>query len=390
MNPVQTNEEWIKGFGEVVPEEKSRANARTINYSAGSLHIEPSSSLPKSKIPKILKDIPDPFEGLLKMEVTQGKVQEIQDAKFIFLNLIVGGHLIAIIGKAGSGKTAFLTYIAAILAKMGYQVIYVNADASASDIKDYARHASDHGYTLLNPDITGHTNDQVVEYLKQMSLIDKDYSNVVLVLDTLKKFTDLMAKNKGKAFYSILRALSAKGMTVICLGHCNKYDGLDGLPIYEGTGDLRSDFDELIYLIPIKNPDGSLTVSTHKDKVRAELEDLTFVIGSDRNVTVSPRHIDTLSLSKHKKQLHEDSDTISFILENIKSMGKSATDLFEISKTQQSGFTRRGLENVLKRHCSEFSVDPLWLSIAQPKYGFRYGLISDEYKNQLTNQRRGV
>jgi hypothetical protein len=179
-------------------------------------------------------------------------------------------------------------------------------------------------------------------------------------------------------------------MTEICLGHCNKYDGQDGLPIYEGTGDLRNDFDELIYLIPIKNPDGSITVSTHIDKSRASLEELTFVIDSDRCVTVQPRHIDTLELSKHKKQLHEDSDEISFILENIRVLSKSATELFEIAKTQQSGFSRRKLENVLKRHCSEFSVDPLWLSIAQPKYGFRYGLISDEYKNQIANQRRGV
>lgn len=390
MNPVQTNEEWIKGFGETVPAKESRARGRAINFKAGSQHIELLPSQPKSKIPKILKDIPDPFAGLMNMKVTENKVKEIQDAKFIYLKLFVAGHLIAIIGKAGAGKTAFLTFIAGLLAKASYEVIYVNADASASDIKDYARHAKDHGYTLLNPDITGHTNDQVVEYLKQMSLIDKDYSNVVLVLDTLKKFTDLMAKNKGKTFYSILRALTAKGMTVICLGHCNKYDGLDGLPIYEGTGDLRNDFDELIYLIPIKNPDGSITVSTHIDKSRAQLEELTFVIDSDRGVTVQPRHIDTLALSKHKKHLQEDADEISFILENIRILSKSSNDLFEISKIQKRGFARRRLDGVLKRHCSAFSVDPLWLSIAQPKYGFRYGLIADEYKNQLTNQRRGV
>jgi len=387
MIRVQSAAQFVEELGEIKSIEEIRLAVKKINMTVAGTRIDVSDF---RKTPSTPKDITTPFEGLMNMRVTESKVQEIQDAKVIFKNIIVKGHMIAFIGKAGSGKTALLTHIAAVLGEEGYEVLYVNADASASDIKDYAQHANDHKYTLLNPDITGHTNDQVVEHLKQMSLNDGDYSNVVLILDTLKKFTDLMAKNKGKAFYSILRALSAKGMTLICLGHCNKYDGLDGLPIYEGTGDLRNDFDELIYLIPIKNPDGSITVSTHIDKSRAQLEELTFVIDLDRGVTVQPTHIDTLAVSKNNKQLNEDAEAITFVLENIRVLSKSASDLYEIAKTQKSGFTRRGLEKVLKRHSSDFSVKPLWLSIAAPRFGYRYGLISLEYQNQLTNMRRGV
>ena len=45
---------------------------------------------------------------------------------------------------------------------------------------------------------------------------------------------------------------------------------INGKPIYEGTGDLRSDVDELIYFIPEKHEDGSMTVSTDPDKTRGK------------------------------------------------------------------------------------------------------------------------
>ncbi|APB98826.1 AAA family ATPase [Polynucleobacter asymbioticus] len=191
----------------------------------------------------------NPFGGLYSMRVTSEMVKQIGDARFAWLQLIPQGHAVVICAKPNGGKTTIFTQAAADMAKDGYAVIYINADASASDIKEYAHHAIDYGYTLINPDISGQSNEQVVAELKFMASLEHDYSNTVLILDTLKKFTDMMAKSKGKVLYSILRALTSKGMTVIALAHTNKYDGEDGLPMYEGTADLRADCDDLIYLI---------------------------------------------------------------------------------------------------------------------------------------------
>ena len=50
-------------------------------------------------------------------------------------------------------KTTLMVHIAGEMAKAGYRVMYINADASASDIKDYKFHAMEYGYSLINPDL---------------------------------------------------------------------------------------------------------------------------------------------------------------------------------------------------------------------------------------------
>ncbi len=326
----------------------------------------------------------NPFEGLMAMEVTSEIISKIADAKFAWLDLIVQGHMIAICAKPNGGKTTIMVHAAGEMSfKHGYQVIYINADASASDLKEYKNHAIDFGYKLLNPDLANVSAEDVVNELKLMSLRDYDLSNYVLILDTLKKFTDMMNKSKGKEFYSILRALTTKGMTVICLAHTNKYDDKDGKPVFEGVGDLRSDFDELIYLIPVKNDDGSITVSTSIDKCRAILTEYSFSISPDREVSVLNHHVDTLAVSLHQRHLEEDSDVIQFILENIQPYSKSVTELHITSKKLGIGFSRKRLDSVLKRYSSQNSKNPKWLALPAPTYGTKYSLITPEYLNEL-------
>ena len=59
----------------------------------------------------------------------------------------------------------------------------------------------------------------VIKRLRQMATIpDVRYDKVVVVLDTLKKCTDLIQKNNIKEFMGLLRQLTGRGMTVIfCL-----------------------------------------------------------------------------------------------------------------------------------------------------------------------------
>ena len=95
--------------------------------------------------------------------------------------------------------------------------------------------------------------------------------NIVFIFDTLKKIINVINKAHAKQLFSILRKLSAKGMTTILLAHTNKYTDDNGHPIYEGTGDMRSDVDELIYLLPQKHSDGTMTVTTHPDNPMNQL-----------------------------------------------------------------------------------------------------------------------
>ena len=328
----------------------------------------------------------DPFKGLLSMEVTEEIVKNIADAKFAWRRLIPEGHMIAICSKANGGKTTLMVHIAGDMAKDGYRVIYINADASASDIKEYKHHAMEYGYTLINPDLTNGTADKVIEELRFASTSQSDCSKVVIVLDTLKKFGDMMNKAKSKHFNSLLRTLTAKGITVICLAHTNKHDDKDGKPIFEGTGDLRNDFDELIYLIPIRNPDGTTTVSTLKDKTRADIRDESFVITADREVKLLEHHIDTLAISEWQKNLADDEPVIKFILQHISPISKTATELRTIAINTNVKYSRNRLESVLKRYSAGNSPDPKWSAIPASTIGFKYGVIDLKYAETLRKE----
>ncbi len=335
---------------------------------------------------KVIAINQDPFKGLLTMEVTEEIIKNIADAKFAWRQLIPQGHMVVICSKANGGKTTLMVHIAGEMAQAGYRVMYINADASASDIKDYKYHAMEYGYTLINPDLTNGTADQVTEELRQIAIAEGDFSKVVIVLDTLKKFGDMMNKSKSKQFNSLLRTLTTKGITVICLAHTNKHDDKEGKPIFEGTGDLRNDFDELIYLIPVRNPDGTTTVSTLKDKTRADIRDESFIITADREVKLLDHHVNTLAINEWQKNLADDQAVIKFILEHISPISKTTTELREIAIERNIKYSRTRLDAVLRRYSAGNSPDPKWTASPASTIGFKYGVIDPDYAEQLRKE----
>lgn len=320
------------------------------------------------------------------MEVTAEAVSKIADAEFAWLDLIVQGHMIAICAKPNGGKTTIMVHAAGEMAsKNGYQVIYINADAAASDLKHYKKHAGDFGYKLLSPDLANEAPEKVIHELKKLAIGNHNLSGHVLILDTLKKFTDMMCKKRGKELYSILRALTTKGMTIICLAHTNKYNDNDGKPIFEGVGDLRSDFDELIYLIPCKNEDGSMTVSTAIDKCRAVLQECSFNISANRDVHVLNKYVDTVAASHLQEKLKDDDDVIQFISNNIELQSKSVTELYELARGSGLHLSRKRIDSVLKRYSDVSSSSPKWSTSPAPTNGIKYGLIASNHSNKLSN-----
>lgn len=214
-------------------------------------------------------------------------VKSMEEATFIIPNLIVRGHLHALIAEANGGKTALMIHQAAKIAEQGFNVWYVNADAGPGDLKSHFAHAQKHGYKVIAPDAKqGGSPEKVVALFKEAANNDVNMSNAVFIMDTLKKFTEVIQKSDAKEFYKLLRKLTVKGATVILLGHSNKYRGEDGKQVYEGTADLRNDVDNLIYLNSVKNEGTNrLEITTQPDKIRADYKPRSFFINlSDRSV----------------------------------------------------------------------------------------------------------
>jgi hypothetical protein len=214
-------------------------------------------------------------------------VKSMEEATFIIPNLIVRGHLHAFIAEANGGKTALMVHQAAKMAEIGFEVYYVNADAGPGDLKRHFAHAKQHNYEVIAPDAKqGGSPEQVVALFKQAASDGVNMSNAVFILDTLKKFTEVIQKSDAKEFYKLLRKLTVKGATVIMLGHSNKYRGEDGKQVYEGTADLRNDVDNLIYLNSVKNElTNRLEITTQPDKIRADFQPRSFFVNlADRSI----------------------------------------------------------------------------------------------------------
>lgn len=234
-------------------------------------------------------------------------VNEMANAEFLIPNVIVKGHLGIYAAPANGGKSALFRYFCELLCKDGMKVFYINVDAGANDLKRHYEHAKKHGYDVIAPDAhRGKSTEDVIAILKKMADSGQSLDKTVFILDTLKKFVDVINKSKAKEFYKLLRALTVRGATVCCLGHCNKYKGEDGLPIYEGTADLRNDCDELIYFDGALNESTNvLEITTRPDKERATFHPVSFHIDRNDGLRVKPLCIAINILPKDDREIIE-------------------------------------------------------------------------------------
>ena len=65
----------------------------------------------------------------------------------------------------------------------------------------------------------------------------------MLILDTLKKFTDIMDKRKETEFMKAAREFVLHGGSLILLAHVNKHADAEGRVVYSGTSDVVDDID---------------------------------------------------------------------------------------------------------------------------------------------------
>lgn len=288
----------------------------------------PISPLAHNALDSFPEKRPGSLEQLFGDELLrQEDVDAMDDAEIIYPDLIVKGHVEAVVSPANGGKTTIMIYVCEKLALEGMEVFYINVDGSPGDLKRHFIHAKKHGYKVLAPDARqGGSIQSIHKKLHSLSTGILPLNNTVLVFDTLKKFVQVIDKPKAAAFFKLTRALSVKGATVILLGHTNKHAGEDGQMVFEGTADLRNDVDELIYLDCYKNEaEGVLEVTTRPDKVRAELKPKTFIIdlkngrevselGYTKNIVAKEKRL-ILELFKDaiNSGLHSQKDLLDFV-----------------------------------------------------------------------------
>ena len=291
----------------------------------------------------------DPLGEFMEFVVTDEELSEISSPNWVYPGLVSQGQLTVIVAVPNGGKTTIMHALSGEMVEKGFRVLYVNADISAVDAKDFITRSKQMGVEPLTPDLKiGGSMDAVVEKLRKLVSQPIDLSKVVFIFDTLKKMGNLINKASTKDLFKLLRQLTSRGATVVCLGHANKYPDQDGKPVYEGTGDVRSDCDNLIYFIPDKHADGSMTVSVVPDKTRAALECMTFSISPDRKVTRTDEYVDVIKDKEKREQRQKDEHVIEIITGGMQGGSSKQSDLIECCRNH--GISDRKSRDCLKRY----------------------------------------
>lgn len=168
------------------------------------------------------------------------------DTKPLLGQIVMDGQATMIYAAPNAGKTLITlhTVLEAIAAGRiaADRVLYVNADDGSQGLAVKVRLLEDVGAHMLAPGHKGMKTKDLIEKLRQ-SIEDGTARGTLVIIDTLKKFTDLMDKKRTSEFGQVCREYVSAGGTVLALGHTRKLPKANGSPQYQGTTDILEDFD---------------------------------------------------------------------------------------------------------------------------------------------------
>jgi hypothetical protein len=328
---------------------------------------------------------------LINDSLAEMRAQMLADV-FVLDGIALLGQLTVIYAKPNAGKTLTTIYMLKESIKAGRikgkDVYYVNADDSGSGLTVKGEIAVKYGFGMVSPGYKGFESDHLVKHLKQM-IVDDTARGKIVVLDTLKKFTDLMHKTKGTEFMKVAREFTLKGGTMIMLAHANKNRGGDGKIVAGGTSDISDDADCVYLLDEVSKTATTKTVIFENAKKRGNnLQELSFsyALSSENygELLESVKALDFDTIQQTKKEvlthakLEKDKHAIEAITDAINQGNHKQLDVLKYAM-KTWGISQRQSRNVLDEYTGEkISNSSLWRVQAGEKNSKIYYLLTDE------------
>ena len=351
-----------------LPDEEVAAIAKSVSRYASEAPISPLARPPK------------PVGTMQDFMLSKEEVEKIQRTKWVIEDIAPQSHVVVIVGAPGAGKTTIMFHLCCLISDE-YVVNYIHADTNPGDAKDYYERAWKHGVNYATPDmVVGKSMEDVMNFLRAKANGAEELYDQVFVIDTLKKTANMIDKDNLKKATQVFRKLSSRGATLLLLGHTNKHKNNEGDFVFEGTQDLRADVDEMIFLIPHKEPDGSLLVSTKVDKQRSEMKERSFRIHEDRTVEVLEEWTNVSRLVEQEKQRKKDKPIVDAIRDAI--LHGTTLKGQITSHCSNLGLGGPKAINKVLHYYSNEGEDPIWRIERFPseKNAIRYKLIDDFFE----------
>lgn len=218
------------------------------------------------------------FVGSLKQYSLLGKLDEIRkyavDAKPLLGSVSLKGQFTVFYGNSNAGKTLLTLHMlrdAIIGGRIeADNVIYANMDDSAAGLLAKGEIAEELGFHQMAIGHLDLTKDKFIQGIKDM-IASKEASGMLIILDTLKKFTDVMNKQESSEFGQLMRQFTAVGGSVLALAHTNKNRDRDGQLVQTGTADIPQDAD-CTYTLDTEIKGSEIIVTFKNTKARGPVQ----------------------------------------------------------------------------------------------------------------------
>ncbi|MBL4575584.1 MAG: toprim domain-containing protein [Opitutaceae bacterium] len=246
---------------------------------------------------------------------------------------------------------------------MGSDIYYINADDDLRGLTSKLEYAEKYGFWMLAPGFEGFEAKDLLKIIDKMNRTDTAKGKV-LILDTLKSFSDLMDKKyQANVFNPMIKLFVIKGGTFVALSHTNK-NRRDGKLVAGGTSDVVDDMN-CVYILDTVNDDGNIkTIEFLNTKKRgSSAKRALYTYSSDAKsydeLLKSVKAVDEMDAEKTRREvaintrLEINADIIETITECIKEGITNKTELIKEAK-KRSCESQGKVIKVLKEHSGKY------------------------------------
>ena len=358
QSSLYTDEGFEKAWDEFDPSHPKPIGIGSVLKLAGALKAQPTE---QSFLQKL--------QGWSSTGDSEVIAKELLEDKFVLKDLALLGQWTTFYASHGVGKTLVTLRLLKESVESGEldgrTVFYVNADDNPRGAVEKLEIVEKLGVEMLLPHRNNFNPDHLVEEMHQAAQKNQA-RNIVILLDTLKKFVDLMDKRKGTKFGIVARNFVLAGGTIIGLAHTNKHRDDEGKSVYSGTSDIANDCD-CVFIIDLISEDkvtGKRTIHFRNEKPRGGVVDqksFTYVRqkeSSYEDLLNSVQVLDEETAKEEKRhevkknKYHADKLVIDTIIELARSESLDLTELIK-RVSEEAGKSKAHCRTIVDQYKGE-------------------------------------
>jgi hypothetical protein len=303
-------------------------------------------------------------------------------------NLALLGQFTVLFAQPNIGKT--LIVLALLIDAIVRGLInpsllyYINLDDTSEGLAEKLRIADEYGFNMMVEGRQGFTVKLFLISILEM-IAKGQAKNAIIILDTIKKFVDVMDKKQVSNFNNLMRQFVLAGGTVIGLAHTNKNLGANGKPVFSGTSDLRDDCDCAYVLREVTAPAGSNEKVIEAENIKGRgnvAKTAAFAYSTESGISYlellsSVRVVDDTQLGslKQAQEVASDADLIGLTLTCI-AEGITTKMLLRDAIASRANTTNRAALQLLEKYTGTDPIAHRWTFSVRDRGAKVYAALS--------------